>query len=235
MIVEEPNEINISVPAFDVDSILHPQIPTPLPNSSFSMAIIAPPGSGKTSLLTSFICQTDPPLYKGVFDKVYLFQPLTSFNSMKDNPFKGHPRVYHELDEQALFAVQTEIEKSAKSKQNSLVIIDDYMAELKNKEIQKIFVRFVANRRHLRMSVIFLTQTFRSIPLSLRKNIGNWILFKASSKREIESIGDEIGMSKQDFDKLYNYIFAAGSERHQFMYIDSSTNVYKKFSKLTIK
>lgn len=234
-IIEEPNDIHIEVPKFSVDGILHPQIPSPLPNTSFSMGIVAPPGSGKTSLLTSFVSQSNPPIYKGVFDRVFLLQPSASFSSMENNPFKDHPRVYHEMDIQTLNEIQDEIDVTRKTGKNSLIVIDDFMAELKNIEIQKTLVKFVANRRHQKLSIIFLTQTFRSIPLNLRKNIGHWIFFKPSNKREIESIGDEIGMSRQDFERYYNYIFPAGSERHQFMYIDQNCNVYKKFSKLSMK
>jgi type IV secretory pathway VirB4 component len=234
-IVEEKHDIHIDVPTFNVDNVLHEQIPHPLPRSSFSMSMVAPPGSGKTSLLTSFITQASPPIYKGVFDRVFLLQPQASFSSLENNPFKGHPSVYHEMDLDILNEIQTEIDNTRKSGKNSLVIIDDFMAELKNKELQQVFVRWIANRRHQKMSIIFLTQTFRSIPLNLRKNIGNWIFFKPSNKREIESIGDEIGLSKHDFEKYYNYVFPAGSERHQFMYIDANTNVYIRFAKLSMK
>lgn len=234
-IEEEPNDINIEIPRFTVDNVLHPQIPAPLPNTSFSMALVAPPGSGKTSLLTSFVVQRNPPIYHSVFDRVFLLQPLASFSSMENNPFKGHPRVYHEMDLATLDEIQKEIDETRKAGKNSLVIIDDFMAELKNVELQRTFVRWIANRRHQKMSIVFLTQTYRSIPLNLRKNIGNWILFKASNKREVESIADEIGMARNDFEKFYNYIFPQGSDKHQFMFIDANTNVYKRFSKLTLK
>ncbi|KAJ1616088.1 hypothetical protein T492DRAFT_851082 [Pavlovales sp. CCMP2436] len=186
-IVEELNEIFLDIPKFSVDNVLHSQIPKPLPNKSFSMAIVAPPGSA-------------------------------SFSSMETNLFADHPRVYHDIEIETLQEIQMEIDEARKLGNNSLVIIDDFMVELNNKELQKILVRWIANRRHQKLSIIFLTQTFRSIPLNLRKNIGNWVFFKASSKRETESIAEEVG-----------------SEHHQFMFIDADQNVYKKFSKLTIK
>ena len=69
--------------------------------NSFSFnAIIGKPGSGKTSLLMSFLSgKGDNKVFRKVFSNILLVMPETSRNSMKKNLFKDHPeeKLYEEL------------------------------------------------------------------------------------------------------------------------------------------
>ena len=58
-------------------------------NKSFCCGLIGKAGSGKTSLMVSFI-QT-PKKFKKVFNKIYVFMPNSSRNSMKQNIFNVLP------------------------------------------------------------------------------------------------------------------------------------------------
>jgi AAA15 family ATPase/GTPase len=54
-------------------------------------AFIGKPGSGKTSLLVSFLTgKKDRKVFRNVFDHVLLVMPSSSRNSMKKNIFKKH-------------------------------------------------------------------------------------------------------------------------------------------------
>jgi hypothetical protein len=233
----EVNEIPLSIPKFSVDFELHPQIPKVLPNKSHSMMFAGGAGSGKSSMLTAFLSQTSPPLYAKVFDFVYIFIPENSFNSMDNSPFKNHKRVYHELNIQTITEVEQEIQENAKNKKNSLVIMDDMASSMKNVELQRTLVRFLCNRRHLRMCFWVVVQSYIQLPLTVRKNISHFIIFRPSNKKEIMSITDEVNIDSRDFEAYLKYIFKPdGTKKDRaFMYIDDDGRVHSRFNLLTVE
>ncbi|KAJ1629136.1 hypothetical protein T492DRAFT_841075 [Pavlovales sp. CCMP2436] len=115
-VLEEANEIRLTIPRFSVDSPLG-NIPKPLPDQHMFGCFIGPPRSGKTRLSTALLTQTSPSVYAGVFDAVHLFVPLTSFASMAYSPFAGHDKVYHELSKEPLERLITKLEAASKKKQ----------------------------------------------------------------------------------------------------------------------
>ncbi|KAJ1617966.1 hypothetical protein T492DRAFT_849684 [Pavlovales sp. CCMP2436] len=150
-VLEESNEIQLTIPRFGVDNALG-DIPSPLPAQHMFACFIGPPRSGKTSLSTALLTQTAPKVYNGVFDHVFLFVPATSFASMSDSPFRNHDKVSHELDKATLEAVIVKLEAASKKKENSLIIIDDFMASLKENTLKSALEKLISNRRHLRIS-----------------------------------------------------------------------------------
>ena len=233
----EINSIPLSIPKFSVDFQLHPQIPKVLPNKSHSMMFAGSPGSGKSSILTAFLTQTSPPIYSNVFDFVYIFIPETSFKSMDNSPFKNHKRVYHELNLETISTVEKEIEQNAKSNKHSLVIMDDMASSMKNSELQRTLVRFLCCRRHLRMSYWCVVQSYIQLPLTVRKNISHFIIFRPSNKKEIMSITDEVNIDSKDFEAYLKYVFKpdATKQDRAFMYINDDGEVHNRFNRLTVE
>ncbi|KAJ1625053.1 hypothetical protein T492DRAFT_844290 [Pavlovales sp. CCMP2436] len=238
-VLEESNEIRLTIPHFSVDNALG-DIPKPLPAQHMFACFIGPPRSGKTSLSTAMLTQTSPNIYASVFNHVYLFVPATSFASMTNSPFQGHNKVYHELNKAALENVIEKLEKASKRKENSLIIIDDFMASLKENTLRTALEKLISNRRHLRVSVWVITQTYRSVPLTIRKLISALFLFRVSNLRELESIREElvelVPRDKIEFQALCNHVFAPGADSHQFMFLDvGNANIYNKFARLTYR
>jgi hypothetical protein len=233
----ELNDIPLQVPRFNVDGILSSQIPKPLPSVSHSMMFSGAPGSGKSSILTAFLTQTNPPLYTNVFDFVYIFIPETSFKSMQNSPFKNHKRVYHELTLETISAVEKEIEGNSKNNKNSLIICDDMASSMKNVELQRTLVRFLCNRRHLRMSFWVVVQSYIQLPLTVRKNLSHFIIFRPNNKKEIMSITDEVNIDRSDFEAYLKYVFKPNGTKQDraFIYIDADGNVYNRFNLLTVE
>ena len=101
-------------------------------NCQQSTVICGLPGSGKTSLLYSLFKSKQ--ILKGVYDKVFIFQPASSRKSMKDDLFGKLPpeQIFEELNLENLNDVETNLDEG------SNIIIFDYMtAYLKDNEIQK--------------------------------------------------------------------------------------------------
>jgi len=207
---------NLQVCKMVCDAGLHKKLNTyeltKFMNSHSTNMFIGAPGSGKTSLVFSLFKSKE--LFNHVFENIYLFQPTHSRGSMEDDIFENLQNKYDELTYENLENVMNDI-KQQDSKYRNCVIFDDQGAYLKNKEIKKLMKELIYNRRHLRTSVFFLCQTYRSIELDIRKLFSNLFVFKVS-KKELELIFDELveedadwvqPISKLVFDKKYNFLF----------------------------
>ena len=64
-------------------------------------------GSGKSSLLLNMF--KSKTMYRGKFDNIYYFCPMSSFLSVVDHPFSEHEKVYHELTVPILESIYNEL------------------------------------------------------------------------------------------------------------------------------
>ena len=181
-------------------------------NKHSTNLFVGRPGSGKTSLVTSFFKSKE--LFNKVFHNIYLFQPTHSRSSMKDDIFDSIQNKYDELNLANLDSVMDEI-KDEDPKYHNVIIFDDMGAYLKNKEIKKKLKELIFNRRHLRTSIFFLVQTYLSIERDIRKLFSNLFIFKVA-KKELQTIFEEHfehnedlanPISKLVFDIPYNFLF----------------------------
>ena len=239
IVEEEEPDIQLKMPTFSVDNT-YQNVPDPLPKQSMFMAFIGAPRSGKSSLATALLTTSSPKkVYNGVFDDVYLIVPLASYNSMNNNPFNSlHPsKRIHEFNKEILDGIVEKLEVASKKKQLSLIIIDDYMSELKNMDLRKSLERLVANRRHLLCSVWVISQTYIAIPLSTRKMLSDVVMFRSNNMKELESLRQElVPIDRHIFMNVYNHIFPEGGDKHTFLYLKTETGeMYKRWTKLRIQ
>ena len=105
--------------------------------------------------------------------------------------------MYNELDYNTINEIKNKLTLYTEENENTLIIMDDVGAELKNVEIQKILRQIIYNRRHLKCSIIMLCQSFLSIPREIRKLLNNVVMFKPS-KTEFENFIHELFERKKD-------------------------------------
>ena len=75
-------------------------------------------------------------------------------------------------------------------------MLDDIGASLKSKEIQKLLKNIIFNRRHLKVHIVCLLQSFISCPKEIRKLVTNVFIFK-QSKVEFENFASELFETKK--------------------------------------
>ena len=198
-------------------------------NKHATNLFIGRPGSGKTSLITSMFKSKE--LFYHVFNNIYLFQPSNSRASMKDDIFDSIDRKYDELNYENLSEVMEQI-KDEDTKYTNCIILDDQGAYLKNKEVRKLLKELIFNRRHLRTSVFFLTQTYLSVDKEIRKLFSNLFIFKVS-KKELELIFDELVEEAKDLvQPISKFVFDVP---YNFLFINTdSGKMYKNFDEIII-
>lgn len=180
----QDSEVQIKLSKIACDGVIDKCIPHPLPNTSFFLAVIGTPGSGKSSttisLLTSKGMQR---CYRKAFNyiyvHIYVICPQHSLHSYANDPFKKHPKdkIYHELTEDSLGRIEERLEETSHEDETSLIFIDDCAIQLKDKQVQRSLNRIIANRRHIRTSLIIISQSFQYMPLSTRRLISHLIGF----------------------------------------------------------
>ena len=198
-------------------------------------AFIGKPGSGKTSLLISMLTgKKKDRVFRKAFDHILLVMPKSSRESMKENIFKKHheDKMYDTLNIDSISNIKVKLLASTAEKENTLLILDDVGASLKDSEIQKQLCEIIYNRRHLKVMIIILVQNFTSIPLSIRILFTNVICFKPS-KKEFEKLFEELFETKKEKAvEIMKYVF---TNPHDYLMLNvDSQCMYKMFDQVII-
>jgi hypothetical protein len=190
-------------------------------NAHTTNLLIGRARSGKTSLLHSLFEHTH--LLRYCYHKIYLFQPSQSGASIKDNIFELLPKdqIYTELSFDTLYEVKCRIEDDAKDNVTSCIIFDDMAAHLKNKQTLKLFKELIYNRRHLRLSLYFLVQSFYAVPKELRRMWSNIFCFKVT-KDEMRNMWSEL--VERDDDYIRPIMKMVFNEPYKFLFINVDSN-----------
>jgi hypothetical protein len=211
---------------------------TKLAFSHFSTnLLIGKPKSGKTSLLYSFFKgdKKDNKILKGVFSTIYLFQPENSRQSMTDNIFEILPeeQKFSELTFENLLLVSERIKADAQNGYTSCIIYDDMGAYLKNKETLKLFKELAMNKRHYKLTQLFLVQTWYSVEKDLRRLWDNIFVFRVS-KDELKNIFTEVVEQSKDLvDDISKIVY---DKPFQYLVINTeSQRLFKGFDELIIQ
>ena len=230
--IERKSKLKMNPPKFACDTCLSKQIEPPLPSKHFFMAIAGSAGSGKTSMMVNLI--TSKQAYKRVYHAVHVIMPSHSVASLKSNVFRKHDKVYDELDYETLDGILEQVMEDAEDGYQSLLVMDDVTASLKDKEVQKLMKNAIFLRRHYHLSIVVLVQSYNSMPLPIRKTISHLVMFKPRNKREYSSIFDElIFLDKETSHALVRYVF---DRPYRFLYVDVENNAFHKdYDRILIK
>lgn len=230
-ISESKGELEVKNVKNNLDKLLAPDIPYPLPPySGFSMLIVGSSGSGKTTLLYNIVTGSKRKgkrtSYKNVFDYIYIISPTLGGKSMKKDKFSSLPedQIYRELTLEGLTELEEQLYKNREDDKNSLVILDDIGSQIRrNAKAEKKLVQMLQNRRHAFASYITLLQKFKDAPTGYRSNLSHAIFFRPKNKIESEAIQNEL----MPFDgkknkQLLDYVFENEDAKYPFLMVDMS-------------
>ena len=184
---------------------------------SFNMAFIGKPGSGKTTLVFSFL-QT---IFKKKYNNILLVMPPNSRSSIKKNPLADldENKVWDELNAQSIDSIIEFLEEATKRKERTLVFMDDIASQLKgagSRYTQQRLKHLSFNRRHYKASLLFTVQSYLTIPKDIRKTLSHIIMFQPS-KTEAEVLFQELfNLKKKETMELFNAVF---KKKHDYLYL----------------
>jgi hypothetical protein len=225
MIIVKNEKPKLKMPSFTVDTKLDKKLDdyeiSSLMNKSNFTLFLGKSGSGKTSLLVSFL--NTPSLFKYIFDDIFVFMPSNSRASIKDNFFDENipeKNIYDDVSYDDLFDVYEIAKRNALKKYNTLIIFDDQQKFFKQNDIQKLLLHIINNRRHARISIWCCCQNYFTIPRMIRQCITDLFVFKIN-KTEAENIFlEQIEEFKDNFIKVMKRCY---NEDHNFLYINTNS------------
>lgn len=206
-----------------------------------SLGIIAPKGSGKSTLISNMLL--DPNIFRNKYSKVFIYSPT----------FMGDP-VYTEVDipEEQIFStiedkdLQYMIDMKMSEEymdDNFLIVFDDIISD-KHIKSSSILKQLLLNSRHhgnyneqtgeqAGFTIIYTTQHMKSIPAYARQNMSYVICFKTNNHESIKLLYQEYyaSLSYDKFLKIYNY---CTSEKYNFIMTDG-TNIWKNYDLIKFK
>ena len=115
-------------------------------------------------------------------------------------------------------------------KRKILIVFDDMIADIMiNKKFQSIIKELFIRCRKLNISLVFITQSYFSVPKDVRLNSMHYVIMKINSKRELQNIAinHSADIDYKDFIKVYR---ECTNEPYLFLTIDTklpSTNTLR--------
>ena len=187
-------------------------IPEPCPCSHFFWGIFGSPGAGKTNYLASLLTQKGSNrVYRRVWHNIFFIVPTNSQASLTNGMFQEHDpnKIFNELNEKTLEHIKSFVESEALEGFNSCLVIDDQTSFLKDAKNERLLKYLIYNRRHLRLSIFILSQSYNQLSLSIRKALAFFTLVgKPANKKEYHSIFEElIYLPKETADEVMRYVF----------------------------
>ena len=106
-------------------------------------------------------------------------------------------------------------------KRKILIVFDDMIADIMaNKTFQAIIKELFIRCRKLNISLVFITQSYFSVPKDVRLNSTHYLIMKINSKRELQNtaINHSADIDYNNFMKIYR---GCTKQSYYFLTIDT--------------
>ena len=107
-------------------------------------------------------------------------------------------------------------------KRKILIVFDDMIAEImSNKKFQAIFKELLIRCRKLNISLVFITQSYSSVPKNVRLNSTHYLIMKINNRKELQNIAinHSADIDYKDFRNVYR---KCTKEPYNFLTIDTT-------------
>jgi hypothetical protein len=159
--------------------------------------------TGKSTILMNLIYNKN--FYRQLFDKIIFISPtvqndVTLTHLYEDEEVIKINEGLDQIDNIFKKLIETKQEDEDEKQAFYLIILDDCLGFIKPHS----YVSHLCSRyRHFKISMIFTSQNFRSIPNIIRANASFYLLFNTTNKKEYNKYLEEFSGVFKDFDQLY--------------------------------
>ena len=209
-----------------------------IPNHPYRILIIGGSGTGKTNTLLNLISEQRD------VDKIYLYAKDLSESKYEHLTYnRENAGIKHLNDSKAFIECSNTMNDiyanidnyNLKRKRKILIVFDDMIADtITNKKFQSIIKEWFIRCRKINISLVFITQSYFSVPKDVRLNSTHYFIMKINDKRELQNIAinHSADIYYKDFIKIYR---ECTKEPYKFLTIDTtltSTNPLRFRKKL---
>ena len=162
-------------------------------NWPYRMLIIGTSGSGKTNALLNFIEKDS----NNLIDKIYLNAKDLDESKYQFLIKKRENAGIKNFNDSSAFIeysntmddVYNNIDDYNPKRKRKILVVDDMIAYIMtNKRFQAIIKELFIRCRKLNISLVFITQSYFSVPREVRLNSTHYLIMKIQNKRELEQI-----------------------------------------------
>jgi len=230
-----PQKLSDLFKSHDKDAV-DPKAPILKGTKAAQMMIVGAKRSGKSSLILSLL--SSPKLYKGYFGNIFMISPSVSDSKMRPliQELQKEDKFYTELTEANIQKILDTIkaeqdaikmkEKKLKKKLPpvyNLLILDDVMSDMprsfKKNKITSLFM----NARHYCLSTMIVSQVYKGIPASVRKQTDMIYTFPVV-KKEKEAIMEDWDVPEEVFDCAFE-----DESDHPFLTVNVVSKAHPSF------
>lgn len=186
-------------------------VPAPLPQPPFCMCIVAPPRSGKSTMIVNMIRNRK---FQYRWGLVCIISPTASFDQTyatladrEGTVIYNDPSLMDELLDSFCKA-----QEANGFENDMLVVVDDCVGHM-GKSLEQLASRY----RHYKISLIVASQQFRMIPPTVRTCAGYWALYKTWNAKEVDKMVEEFSGQFPSFQAVYE---RATARKYDFLYLD---------------
>ena len=188
--------------------------------------IIGGPGSGKTNTLLNLIKEPND------INNIYLYakdlsQPKYEFLIKKyENAGVKHfndPNAFIQCSNTMDDVYENIDDYNSSRKRKILIVFDDMIADIMtNKKFQAIIKELFIRCRKLNISLVFITQSYFSVPKDVRLNSTHHLIMKINPRKELQNIAinHSADIDCKDFLKIYR---ECRREPYSFLTIDTTS------------
>ena len=196
-----------------------------IPDHPYRILIVGGSGSEKTNALLNLINEQED------IEKIYLYakdlsEPKYEY-LIKNCENAG---IKHLNDSKAFIECSNTMDDvyenindyNPSRKRKVLIIFDDMIADImSNKKFQTIIEQLFIRCRRLNVSLVFITQSYFSVPKDVRLNSTHYLIMKINNKRELQniSLNHSSDIDYKDFIKIYRECI---KEPYSFLTIDTT-------------
>ena len=180
-----------------------------IPDHPYRILIIGGSGSGKTNTLLNLINEQKD------IDKIYLYAKDLSepkYEYLIEN--RKNTGIKHLNDGNAFIEYSSTMDDVYKNiddykpnrKRKKLIVFDDMIADIMtNKKFQAIIKELFIRCRKIIISLVFITQSYFSVPKDVRLNSTHYFIMKINNSRELRNIAinHSADINNKDFMKVY--------------------------------
>ena len=181
-------------------------------NWSYRMAIIGLYGSGRTNALLNLIQKHNN---DGPIDKIYLYakdlrEPKYQFliEKCENAGIKNvnDPSAFIEYSNTMDDVYNNIDDYNPETKRRIFIVFDDMVADITtNRRFQAIINELFIRCRKLKISLVFIAQSYFSIPKEVRLNSTHYVIMKIHNRKELKQIAIDhsAGIDYKDFLRIY--------------------------------
>ena len=182
-------------------------------------------GSGKTNALLNLLKKQDD------IDKIYLYakdlsEPKYEFLIKKNkNVGTNHfndPNTFIECSNTMDDIYENIDDYNPNRKRKILIVFDDMIADIMtNKKFQAIIKELFIRCRKLNISLVFITQSYFSVPKDVRLNSTHYLIMKINNRKELQNnaINHSADIDYNNFVRIY---IECTKEPYSYLTIDTT-------------